>query len=297
MPSSITITRGRLTATISALGAQLMSLELDGREYLWQGDRRWWGKRAPILFPIVGSLRADHALSRSGPVSLGRHGFARDLEHHLAGTSDDGRSVTFELCDTSETRKLFPYAFRLRTSYALTGPASLTQTFSVTNTGSVTLPFSVGGHPAFNVPVPSAAGERFEDFKLEFSRAWSARSPVIAEGGLLSCERERAVLDDADALPLTHELFASDAIMLTDVPDRVLRLRSARSGHGISIEFPDFRHIGIWSAAGEAPFVALEPWTGHATLTCEDDVFEHKRDIIELPAGHTDERSFTVGLF
>ena len=97
-------------------------------------------------------------------------------------------------------------------------------------------------------------------------------------------------------MPLTHELFADDAVMLTDVPGGTLTLRSRVSGHGVRIDFADFKYIGIWSALGDAPFVALEPWTGHATLTSEDDVFEHKRDITLLEPGAVDERSFTVTL-
>ena len=78
--------------------------------------------------------------------------------------------------------------------------------------------------------------------------------------------------------------------------DDTLTLRSRVSGHGVKIDFPGFKYIGIWSAEGDAPFVALEPWTGHATLDTEDNVFEHKRNITILAPGEVDERSFTVTL-
>ena len=48
------------------MGAQLTSLALNGNEYLWQGDPAFWGKHAPILFPIVGSLRNNTATSAAG---------------------------------------------------------------------------------------------------------------------------------------------------------------------------------------------------------------------------------------
>lgn len=57
--SNTTISKGGLSATISSKGAELTSLKLDGREYLWQADSAFWGKHAPVLFPIVGSLRGD----------------------------------------------------------------------------------------------------------------------------------------------------------------------------------------------------------------------------------------------
>ena len=81
MATLTTITDGTLSATIDAQGAQLMSLRLGEGEYLWQGDERYWARRAPVLFPIVGCLRNDHAVSAQGDVSLKRHGIARLYDH------------------------------------------------------------------------------------------------------------------------------------------------------------------------------------------------------------------------
>ena len=71
-------------------------------------------------------------------------------------------------------------------TYAITGEATLTQTFSVTNTGAAAMPFSVGGHPAFNVPAPGAKDEAFENYVIEFAEPWTCVAPTIAEGGLLT---------------------------------------------------------------------------------------------------------------
>ncbi len=59
--------------------------------------------------------------------------------------------------------------------------------------------------------------------------------------------------------------------MFTDVPDGVLTLLGAKSGHGVRVEFSGFPYIGVWSAANDAPFVALEPWSGHTTAHDEDN--------------------------
>ncbi|MFW6281161.1 MAG: aldose 1-epimerase family protein, partial [Halanaerobium sp.] len=42
-------------------GAQLQKLILknNGQNYLWHGDSKYWGRRAPVLFPIVGRLKDD----------------------------------------------------------------------------------------------------------------------------------------------------------------------------------------------------------------------------------------------
>ncbi|OUN86590.1 aldose 1-epimerase family protein [[Collinsella] massiliensis] len=293
MSQVVTITNNTASASIDSKGAQLTSLALDGREYLWQADPRWWGKHAPVLFPIVGTLRDGRAASAQGEVRLGRHGFARDMEHAIV--SRDDASVTFEITDTPETRAVYPCAFRLNMAYALTGPASLTQTFRVENTGDVPLPFSVGGHPAFNVPAPGGDGEAWEDYVLEFAEPWTYESPTIADGGLLTYDVMNPIVDATDRMPLTRAAFRFDTIMLEGVPQSTVSLRGAKSGHGVRLDFEGFPYLGVWAGDG-VPFVALEPWTGHATLTSEDDIFEHKRSITLLEPGAVDERSFTVTL-
>ena len=111
MGTLTTISAGRLSAQIDATGAQLMSLTLDGGEYLWQGDERFWPRRAPVLFPIVGCLRGDHATSAQGDVSLKRHGIARLYDHAVVAQTPS--SVTYELASSDETRAAYPFDFRL----------------------------------------------------------------------------------------------------------------------------------------------------------------------------------------
>ena len=98
-------------------------------------------------------------MSAAGPVHLKRHGLARTNEHKVKEVAAD--SVTYELRSSEATRELYPYDFCLNMAYSVDG-TSLTQSFAVTNTGAVDLPFTLGGHPAFNVPLPGAEGERFD---------------------------------------------------------------------------------------------------------------------------------------
>lgn len=296
MATITTISKGGVSAKISSMGAELTSLSLDGREYLWQADPAFWGKHAPVLFPIVGSLRNDEAQSAQGVCRMPRHGLARINEHRVAEVAEGGSSVTFEFASTPETLEAYPYNFKLNMTYAVTGEATLTQTFMVTNTGDAPMPFSVGGHPAFNVPAPGSEDEAFEDYAIEFTEPWTCEAPTIAEGGLLTFDESTTPVENADKLPITHELFANDAVMLTNVPGNTVTLRGCKSGRGVRMDFPGFDFIGIWSAAGDAPFVALEPWTGHATLTSEDDVFEHKRNVTVIEPGETFECAISMTL-
>lgn len=290
-----TIAAGRMEASVDSRGAQLMSLRRDGVEYLWQGDERWWPRRAPVLFPIVGKLRGGVAQTAQGEARMGQHGIARDFEHELVG--DDGRALTYELASTERTRASFPFDFTLRMSYGIVGEAALEQRFTVANTGDVDLPFCVGGHPAFNVPL-AGTDDDFSDFELRFSRPWTWASPTQCreQDGLIDWGTTIALLDDSDVLPLTHRSFDVDTLFFQGVPDDTVTLVSRRSGRGVRVDFPGFPLLGVWSAAGDAPFIAVEPWTGIATGIDEDDVFEHKRGMTLLAPGAVWERAFTVTL-
>ena len=148
MSEPVVISSGELTATISPIGAELVSLRDAGaREYMSDGDPRWWSGRAPVLFPVVGALNGDRYRLDGKEYSLGKHGFARrsmfTLEEH-----DPCERVRFVLSDSEATRAVFPFAFRLELFHSIRG-ATLMTTATVSNTGDAPLPFSFGFHPAF----------------------------------------------------------------------------------------------------------------------------------------------------
>ena len=291
----IAITKDGLTATIDSMGAQLMSLKVDEAEYLWQGDPEFWPRRAPVLFPIVGCLKGDAAVSAQGPVRLKRHGIARLYDHEVAEKT--GSSVTFELTSTDETRAAYPYDFRLNMTYAVDG-TSLAQTFEVTNTGDVDLPFTLGGHPAFNVPVPGSGEEAFDDYKLVFPKKWTASVPKIDDAGLHDFSQMTTLFEDSDEMDLSHALIDELlTIVFCDVPGNRVSLVGKKSGHGVELEFPGFDYLGVWSASSTAPFVAIEPWHGCASAYDEGDRFEDKRDTIVLVPGESTALTFTVTPF
>ena len=215
MSELITIKQGTMEATVDSAGAQLMSLKKDGGEYLWQRDPKWWPRCAPVLFPIVGNIRDDRADSAQGEIRFGRHGLARTCEFVVADKTET--SMTLSLSSTEETKKAFPYDFRLDMTYALADDA-LEQRFTVTNTGDVTLPFVVGGHPAFNVPAPGCDDENFGDYVLKFAEAWTYASPTISTAtGLIDFQTRFSLVEDSDTLPLSHRLASQKAIHLSDL--------------------------------------------------------------------------------
>ena len=48
-----------ISISMDSHGAELKSLKkLDtGKEYMWCGDAKYWGRTSPVLFPFVGGLK------------------------------------------------------------------------------------------------------------------------------------------------------------------------------------------------------------------------------------------------
>ncbi len=281
-------------AEIAFLGAQLESLQSpDGREYLWQRDPKWWSGCAPVLFPMVGALRQGRTVIEGRIYEMPQHGLARRREFSLLSQAED--EAVFSLRADDATRQQYPYDFELQIAYRAEG-ASLTTEYRVFNRGETPMPYAIGGHPAFNIPL--AEGERFEDYYVEFEREETASCPAIVMGqGLIdpSCMTER--LRGERIIPLTHQLFYGDALVFEGLSSRTVTLKGGKAGHGLTMDISQFPMLGIWSAANDGPFVALEPWQGCATRTDEDDRFAGKRWMRLLPAGASERVAYTVTIF
>ncbi len=139
-----------------------------------------------------------------------------------------------------------------------------------------------------------ATGEDFSDYQLRFAKAWTASSPSLDADHLWDWDASYVVVEGSDVKPLTHRTFDVDTIVLMDVPGDVITLEGTKSDMGVTVHFPGFEYLGVWSAAGDAPFVALEPWTGMATCADESDRFEEKRGMTLLAPGDTFERTFSI---
>ena len=299
MSEIISISSNSLTASIDTMGAQLMSLRKGESEYLWQGDSNWWPRRAPILFPIVGVLKDSKAESAEGTISLARHGLARLNQFEVVEQS--ASSVTLQLKSTDETRKAYPYDFELKLIFSVAGD-TLTQTYEVTNPANVVLPFTLGAHPAFNIPIPGVEAASLDQYHLLFTHSWTSYGPSITDEGLCDYTTPQRLIVDSDTLPLSWELIDREkTITLEDVPDRRITLaanvEASTEAHGIQMDFEGFDYLGIWSAAPGCPFVALEPWCGIADTVDCDGIFEHKPGIMCLEPEQSITKTLSVKVF
>jgi galactose mutarotase-like enzyme len=282
----------QLKISIHPKGAELQSIfhKVHQLEYMWSGDPAFWGKHSPLLFPIVGTLKANTYFYQDKSYSLSRHGFARDREFTVESQSPD--AITFLLKSDEETRKVFPFDFELRIIYKLTAEGFST-TYRVKNPATAPLYFSVGGHPAFKVPL--AEGTTYTDYYLEFDQTENSPRWPISKDGLI--ERESLpLLNNTRTLPLTKDLFIKDALVLKHPASSGVVLRSAKTEHGLRMDFPGFPFLGIW-AAPNADFLCIEPWCGIADSVDSDQQWTNKEGINQLGADGTFERTWSLDLF
>ena len=286
----IKITSGENYAVLGLEGAMLNSLNKNNTEYLWQGDAKYWAGQAPVCFPITGVLPNGEMEAFGKRCTMKRHGVARInpfevLEQHK-------NSVTFVQRSDENTKRDFPFDYELKIKYTINGD-TVTNEYIVTNTGEDKLPFVIGGHPAFNCPLTK--NEKFEDYKVVFDK--NITKPCLRpdpQTGLVNVFEKFDEMHGGDTLSLVHELFEEkDALIFENCEAKSATL-IGKSGKGVKIEFQDMNNILIRSAVGNAPFVALEPWTGLASCNDEDGLFEHKRGMTVLEKDETASFKFKI---
>lgn len=261
-----------------------------GRERLWQPNPDVWTGQAPICFPICGGLRGGKATTLSGKkIELPRHGFASRREFSFV--SQTGDSLVFKLDSDAETLAQYPFAFHFESRYQLKGN-TVAVTFATTNTGDEPMPFFVGGHPGFKVPV--GEGEDYSDYRVVFEKPETATVPLaVPKTGLIDEENRVKAPQDGDTLKLTHDLFSFAETIYDTLSSRSLTLENADGSIALRETFPDMPYLIIWSKP-IGNFVALEPWGGLSTCSDEDDILEHKRGCLVAKPGETIERGYTI---
>lgn len=269
-------------------GGELCSLikKDTGVEYLWQADPTFWGRHAPILFPIVGKLQNDQMMVGGKTYTMKQHGLARNMEFELVNRTRS--SLTFELASSEETLKAYPYPFRLRLKYTL-AENTLLLGYEVYNPSDGQLYFSIGGHPAFRCPLDES--EKRSDYQLIFEQKETANTQRLDDG--IRNGHTDLILDNETYLPLTDDLFDEDALVFSNlVSDKVSLCKGENKF--LTFSFKDFPYLGIWSKNRTSPFVCIEPWFGIADHKDHNQDFTKKEGILKLDGNAKFESIYSV---
>lgn len=251
-----TVENAVLKVTVTTDGAQLKSVirKRDGTEHIWQADPAVWGYHAPILFPYAGRLK-DKILHAKGKDYDGsrQHGFARNMEHTLVHCGEN--TIVMELTDSPETLALWPYRFRLVSTFTLDGD-TVHHTLAVENRDEADMPFGIGYHPGFAIPFDDK--HTFRDYELRFD---NVESPIClaTDGGLISANHYY-LGKNLNCIEVDEHLFDNDSHCMTGLSSKTLGLYEKDTGRGVVCSIGSFPYVLIWSKPGEPQFICIEPW-------------------------------------
>ena len=286
-----TIENEFLKVKIRNQGAEMTSVynKVSDVEHLWQGNPDIWPWHAPNLFPVVGGLINNELLVNGKTYSMKRHGFNRESELLLLASNEV--SARFSLPYSDHTLLEYPYKFDFQVHYDLIDNA-LRVTYKVVNHQHDTIYFSVGGHPAFNVPFHT--GENYEDYYLEFESDEKLEKQLLSPEGFYTGETQTVKLD-GKKLHLTRDMFLTDAWVFKSLKSREVTIKSDKHDQTLAVEFPHFNYLGIWAKPG-ADFLCIEPWLGCADTVGKQVDISKKEAIQHLKQGHVFEAAFFISI-
>ena len=269
-----------LTVSADELGAEICSVKMNGTEYIWQGEPPYWPSHAINLFPVCGRMFEGKYTWRGKTFELMLHGFARTTNFIW-----DQEKNIFHTESNEQTKKVYPFDFSLDIQYELRDNTLICRDI-VKNTGNDPLPFTVGAHPGFRVPLRE--DESFEDYVIEVNNGRNALRRVISERHLDSGMNEPFTFEK-DILKLKHSLFDHDGIFLQNIGDTV-SLKDKNGKARVVVKCGQANYWGIWQdPKTEAPFVCIEPWYGMAGADGKIEEFDEKINVVSLEPG----KSFT----
>lgn len=274
-------------------GAELTSIKYHGEEFLHQGEKVldsngkvYWKRRAPILFPIVGSLKNNTTIINGEKFEMLQHGFARDMKFDILKISE--REHIYVLKYNQETLKMYPFKFELYVSYLIDNNKLIVK-YKVKNLDDKTMFFGIGGHPAFAINLKE------NKYRLEFDEKEENAKFYQLDNGLISYKNNyinKSIMSNEKSISIGKDTFTHDAIIMGNLKSKKIRLIENNNTR-LVLDFTGFKYLGIWSKKN-APFICIEPWYTTADYTDSNSIFEEKKDNIKLEENEEFECSYSI---
>ena len=244
----------KLTARIDSLGAQLISLEKRGYEYMWQGSH--WPKHAPVLFPICGRLKGGKYTLRGKEYAMTIHGFASDTEFSLISYEQD--RLVLSIKESDATLASYPFRFTLTAEYSVEGD-SFEAKYTVKNDDESVMPYMFGWHPAFAL----WGDEAISDFTLDFGNTTCLTHHLLTDVKFVSGAIEAYPVEGGKMPLCEEEIYSQDTLIFSDT-EGVVSLTSKSGAHELTLTYSStLPYLAIWKwPLAEARYICLEPWSG-----------------------------------
>lgn len=281
----------KLTVQFSDQGAEMLSLKSNqtGQEYLWQGDSKYWGRRSPVLFPVVGRLIQDRYVYEGKEYPMFQHGFARDMK--FTCVSENREEIWFGLEATPATKENYPFEFCLEIGYRLS-EETVTVIWKVTNQEKEReMYFAIGGHPGFLCPLKE--GEAQSEYSIWMNQEEVLFSQINLETGLMRSYKNLLTLPKGRRM-LEDGFFDQGAYILEDYQVQKISLVNPDHEPYLTVSFQS-PLVGIWSPEKKnAPFVCIEPWYGRCDREGFSGTLKNREWNNMLVPGGVFERSYQI---
>lgn len=295
-----TIANEVITATISTKGAELVSIKrnADGREYIWDGNPKFWKRHSPVLFPLIGKYKNNESIYNGTTYQMGQHGFARDTEFELVSKTDS--EIWFSMTDNADTLRKYPFHFQLECGFQVEG-STVHVLWKVTNTDKQTIYFSLGAHPAFAAPADCNSIDGHASLagcKLQFYKNGTPVSQVsyglLSDDGLLMDGQHKLPLDNSGHALFTADLFDQDALVVENHQADQVSILNNDGNAFVTIAF-DTPVFGVWSPVhANVPFLCIEPWFGRCDRESFSGTLADREWGNTLEAGKIFAKNYTI---
>ena len=270
------IKNDKITMVISSLGAEPQSLVFEEREYLWQGDKTYWFRRAPLVFPMIGPTR-DRKISVNGVLyDMPNNGFARDTEFSFVEKTDS--SITFVLEDSEKSRKEnYPFGFVLKVTYSLLSDGYEAKAEIKAKDD---LWYTFGWHPAFSLDI-NGKGTELDTYSVHFSENENCTKKTAVNGVF----QYFPSFLNGNEFKLSRELTDFGAIILDGVKSREVTLKSSSGPHGVKATLGTMDTFTVWTCAPQhGQYVCLEPMVSFGD-SARDLELKNMKETRELKKG------------
>ena len=276
------------------LGAELTSIQCNGKERLFQGKKIldadgniYWKRQAPVLFPIVGQLKDSKTQIEGKAYQMTQHGFARDMEFEEILKTENKHHYVLKY--NEDTLKRYPYKFELHIIYEI-AENTLIVKYEVKNIDDKKIYFGLGGHPAFNCEYSK------EEYEINFQEKEDNIEFLKLKNGLIDTEKAKNILNN-NKIYLEKNIFDNDAIIMKNIKSNKIILQNKKVNKKIlEFDFTGFPYLALWSKKG-APFVCIEPWQNTADRIDSTQIYKDKENIIEIEKDNIFECQYSIKFY
>ncbi len=285
-----TLSNDKITIQVANHGAELVSIQAQGEEYLWQADPKFWARHSPVLFPIVGRVWDNQYRHEGSTYELSQHGFARDSEFQL--TYEEDNAIIYSLESNEETLKKYPFPFVLQVGYRLLGNR-IEVMWCVENTGDQEMHFQIGAHPAFYYRDFKVNDEAYAYLQMHTKKTPEYISPL--KKGCVGDERHQLELEDG-WMKISKRTFNCDTYMFDNNQLNKITLADKNKKPYVSLEFKS-PLVAVWSPSlsfPDVPFICIEPWYGRCDKVNYDGEFKDREWMQHLQPGKSFHGGYSI---